>query len=310
MGRALHHAAVWLLLSGSHSVAVFALVWTARRPDSLRTLPRLEYALLLGGLALAAAAAVLVLARAWRGARSPTPPGVPLRVAVWVLVPGWLVYLACFQPFKGLYLVIYAGMLAGVLALVILLVGPIGALLPRRGARILGRLLTSACLTILFAELLLRIAAGFSGSPLFERLDDPADVMERNRMAPGRKLFGSRNSRGYLTRASARNERAPARRDRGLVQRRDRAARVPLRRCANACSRNAARESRHQLDRTGCAHARRGRAAARPEAVIVALFVGNDIVDAGARAPTGCCAWFDRSNVMLFVVPERLARSS
>jgi hypothetical protein len=46
-----------------------------------------------------------------------------------------------------------------------------------------------------------------------------------------------------------------------------------------------------------------------PAAVIVALFVGNDIVDAERYAPPQRLlrAWFDRANVMLFVVPERLA---
>jgi hypothetical protein len=176
-GHGLHHAAVCLLLAAALAVTLFALAWTVRRPDSLRALPAAVYALLLGGQALAAASAALVLvlrARAWRDGSWASISALPFRIALWVGVPGWLVYLCCFQPFKALHLVLAAGILGGAFALGVLAAERIDALLVRRRARILDRLLTSACLTVLLAELLLRSAASFSNLRIFERLDDPA----------------------------------------------------------------------------------------------------------------------------------------
>jgi hypothetical protein len=316
-GRGLHHAAVCLLLAAALAVTLFALAWTVRRPDSLRALPAVEYALLLGGQALAAASAALALvkrARAWRDGSWTSTSALPFRIALWVGIPGWLVYLCCFQPFKALYLVLVAGILAGVFALGVLAAERIDALLARRGARILDRLLTSACLTVLFAELLLRSVASFSDQRIFERLDDPADVMERYRMESGRKLFGFPcNSRGYYDEEPARGSVEPR-----LVVIGDSfsVGIVPhAYHYTTVCERLMPGRALDNLGINSCGPAEYLRMLVEdglplePAAVIVALFVGNDIVDAERYAPPQRLlrAWFDRANVLLFVVPERLA---
>jgi hypothetical protein len=299
------------LVLAAGAVAAFALAVAATRPWSMVFWPTTGYAALL--VALAASALVAVLAvRARRD--QPSAPGPLLRGLVCFAVAAALPWFVWIQPFKALWLLMYAGVCAGVFAGLWWAAPTITRLAPPRLCRIAALTVFNLCLAVLGAELALRLLAAVHPSPILAAGATPSAVFAQYRKAPAALHLGLRcDERGFNDRLV----RAPGTRLVACVGDSFSFGLVP-RLWHYTCL------AEQQLERVEIYNA--GVIAAGPaeylrllsedllplgpDAIVVALFVGNDLEEAARFEPgwSGLAQVFDREHLRLWTVPRRLAR--
>ncbi len=266
-------------------------------------------------LALGLAALWLELRSVRRGEPRASPLA-PLRMLFVVLVAAWALFLALVQPFQRLWFDLALGCAAGAFAGLVALERPLERLSSR--LRRFGDLSTfSLCASAVLIELCLRGVAAQVPSPLLARVGDaPRQLLERFRCRPGEVRFGfpcNRNGH-YDTEFYRRREG-----ERLVASIGDsfNLGAVPHGwHFTTVCERN-----------LGCPVYNLGVAGIGPpeylrllvdEAmpldpglVVIDVFVGNDLTfpevekglpDAALRS------WLERDRVLLWVVPQRLAR--
>ena len=318
------------------TVLASAAVALAARAAALAAADRVALAFTYGGrfvlvgLALVASLALtgLALGRAVADLRAGTSrarPFAPLRHAFTAAALGWLAFVAFVQPFQRLHLDLAAGMVAGGWALA----GLIGRRHargarapsqsprpgPGRGLRLIDLVLFTAGVAALALELGLRVWAAAAPSPLLARVGAaPASVIARFRSAPGTLRFGFPcNSRGDYDDEPGRGA------GRLIVALGDsfNVGAVPHALHYTTVLEELTGDTVYNLGVAGigppeyAALVALEAAPMRPDAILVALFVGNDldVADLAAGLPdAGLRSWFDRSQVLLGVLPGRLGR--
>jgi len=191
---------------------------------------------------------------------------------------------------------------------------------PVRGkARVRGPFVLAACGVALFCgEVALRIAAAIAPSPMLAT--SSATTQQRFRayaFAPGQEHFGTKtNSLGFYDgEFLPRDERT--RTAVAVLGDSFSASFVPLDRHYTTVAERALRDT----DLWNIGWPAMGPAEHRamleqfvlsrdPDAVVVSLFLGNDLIESSAHGPFDAwlARWFDRSNVLLLELPRRLMR--
>ncbi|HEX6885841.1 MAG TPA: hypothetical protein VF530_20875, partial [Planctomycetota bacterium] len=268
------------------------------------------------GLGLAAG---LALAAAWRAHAGAGPAGLAglARGLVVVAVLGWLAFVALVEPFQRLWLELGLGLAAGVWALGLLL-GPALRRRPRLG-RALDLGAFALCLGLLGLELGLRAWARVWPTALNARPGAaPRELVARHRCAPGLVRFGfACNRRGYYDEEF--EPRAPGDERPRIVAIGDsfHVGMVP-----HAWHFTTLTEERLAAEILNLGVPGIGPPeylsllveeglALEPDLVLISVFVGNDlnVPDVLAeRSDAALRAWFQRDQVLLFVLPARWAR--
>lgn len=226
----------------------------------------------------------------------------------------WAACLVWVQPYQRLWATLAVGIAAGAwAALVLALESPRLRRIPNWVLRGLGAL----CLFAFGLELGLAAWARAAPSPLFSRAaDGPRAMVERFRCRPGSVRFGFPcNSRGFYdvetTVARADFPRVAAVGDSFLL------GSVPhYYNWTSVCER-VLRAEVLNFGVAGCGPSEYLQLAldealpSRPAALVVALFVGNDLTCADpeeGRHDAWARAWLERGNVWSWIVPQRMAR--
>lgn len=276
------------------------------------------------GMALAGAAAAAVLGAGLllRGLfrrnafRSGIADRTALRVFFYVLVLHAVFVLVFLQPFRRQILDLSAAWAFGAFALVATFGGSAGRILPRGALRALDLVLMNVCVVLVGGELVLRGLALVQPSPIFARGLDRAEANLRlNRLEPGAVRYGFRcNSGGYYD-----TEFTPKRPGVPLVVAIGdsfSASVVPhYHHFTTVCERALPGVDVYNLGAPSIGPAeylyllRYEAVPLEPDLIVVNLFIGNDI---GARRlpelrDRRLRSWYDADNLLLYVVPKRLA---
>jgi hypothetical protein len=267
-------------------------------------------------LALGLGAAVLVAAwNDWRS-RGPARAARPaLGAAVVGAIAGWQTFLLAVQPFQRVWfdaaLVLLCGIWAG---------GVLWLRRPRQPSRLrraLGLTAVGAALTVAAAELGLRAAGSLAPSALLARSGEaPRKLIERFRCRPGLGRFGFPcNSSGYYDEEFYRTR--PGERAVCSIGDSFNLGSVPHARHFTTVCEGELGLAVHNLGVAGIgpreylALLLDEALPLAPDAVVVGLFVGNDldVADVGRDLPdAGLRAWLQRERVLTWVLPRRLAR--
>jgi len=266
-------------------------------------------------LLLATLAPVLCLLAARRAGRRRLHGPTVARLAFVVAVVTWLGYAAILGEFHRVRVEVAAAAGAGALGLLLLWVRPAEAA-PRRGRRLAHVLAFDLCLLALLAEVGLRIVARVAPTTLLAR--SASGVEERLAslaFSPGENHFGFPcNSRGFYDEEFLPRERR-ARPAVAVIGDSYSASTVPhFFHYTTVCERALGDVDLLNLGWGGIGPDEYLRLLEReasplaPEAILVALFLGNDLVE--VRPWTGIdwllAGWFDRGNVLLLELPRRL----
>lgn len=305
-----------------HALAVGASGWGLGRALAWRAglWPALgpRFGAILIALAAALAISVWALALALKflrdGGAEATPPLAALRRAFIALAATWLWMLIAVQPYQRLWLDFALAMAAGAWSGWILLAR---SARPTRWGPWLERALAAACAAAGMLELGLRALALASPMPILARGDDaPGRFVERFRCKPNELRFGfACNERGFydgpLARRAAGEVRVAAIGDSFHV------GSVPHAwHFTSVCE----AQLEIEVDNLGVAgigppeylHLLLEEALPLdPSAVVVSLFVGNDLdyAESEADVPSSWLrGWLERERVLIAVVPRRLAR--
>lgn len=264
-------------------------------------------------LACGAAGVPVFLLASWRIRRGAPPASWVLGLAIAALLLGWLGFVAVspsFHPGRvGCFFAAWATLACGLVWL-----GP-----KRTAARARGPLAFAACGIALFGgEVALRVVVAIAPSPLLATAS--ATTQQRFRayaFAPGHEHFGARtNTLGfYDSEFLARDERT--RSAVAVLGDSFSASFVPFERHYTTVAERALRS----VDLWNVGWPAMGPAEYRamleqfvlprdPDAVVVSLFLGNDVVESSSHGPfeAWLASWFDRANVLLLELPRRLAR--
>lgn len=267
---------------------------------------------LAAGAALGAAAGVAAFVRIGRGLVRgvPVPAGAgTLRLLVYALAAGAAFHFAVIQRARLYHT--SAGLAFGLFALALLARG-LAARLPRRPVLAADVLLMNACVLALGGEIGLRVLARWRPSPILASADSPLAIVESHRPRPGSMKLGfPHNSRGYYDVEFA--PKTPGKPlvvsigdsfAEGVVPHDYHFTKVCERALPGAAVYNMGvassgpREYLYLLE-----HEALG---LRPDAVVVNLFLGNDIADSRDRGPA--YRFLDLENLLLYQVPARLAK--
>lgn len=302
-----------LLWAACAPLLILALcAFAAWRPALESLLGARAGALLASQLASVAA----VLGAGWALSRADRPLGAAacVRALLTALGLAWLAFLVLVPAYQRLWFELALAPLAGLFALLVLL-ELASRDWPAALARGLRALLFALALGPWLLEGTLRVYSAWRPSPLFVRGGEPAGrILEQNRPAAGTLRFGSPcNSRGHyddeFTRRSAGETRLAVIGDsfsQGIV---------PL---ELHYTRVAERELGFAVDNLGVAGIglpeyeellAHEALPLDPSAVVIAFFVGNDF-ELPAPAPTRdawLASWLDRRNVLVGLLPRRLA---
>jgi hypothetical protein len=272
-------------------------------------------AALAGAIALGCGALARELSRIDRRA----PEDVPLaflRKLSCVAVIGWLVFLARAQPFKRIHFDLALGIAAGAFAGLILISAWL-ACLPYGLRRATDITVFSLCAAILGGEIALRAFSVVKPSFVLARVaSSPGQVLEQNRCRPGQVRFGFPCNRSGHYDGEFHRKRDGER----LVVTIGDSFSIGVVPHALHFTTVCERKLGVDVDNMGVAgtdppeylHMLINEALPLdPDVVVIDVFVGNDIVfPAHTRSSTdaGLRAWFDSGNVLLCLVPKRLAR--
>ena len=298
------------------------LALTHRAP--LRLILGLKFHALWVGLGLAAALVVACARRERLRRRSGEPCDSPLAVArglFVVAVCGWLLFVWRVQPFQRLWFDLALGGAAGAWAGLRLLRWELGGHTARLG-RVLGSSCFGLCAAALALELGLRAWAHVRPGPLNTRVGSgPRELIERFRCAPGLVHHGfACNSRGFYDdepeeqRRSAAEANAP-----WIVAIGDsfNVGMVPHAWHFTTVCEELSGARIYNVGVAGIGPAEYVRLLVdealplEPDRILIGVFLGNDlnVVDVLEGLPDpGLRAWLQRDQVLLFVLPERLAR--
>lgn len=287
-------------------------------PDAgIVTFPRWSVALVLAVSALTSLLAMLAVLRG-RGERSRLGRGLaPIRAALYVATLSWLVYVALLQPYEEYHFIAYAGVASGGFGLV-LLVGffvPV----PRRLGRVADVVLFNLCLLLLGGELGLRGAARVWKTPLLSRSALIEERLARSRFDPGRIRYGFRcDDRGFYDDAEdAVKQEGSA----FVVTIGDSFSSGPVPHhfhYTTACERLVEGLRIYNVGAPAIGppeylHLLRDEVLPlHPDHVVLSLYLGNDIQSCVRFRDSDDLAkrWFDRGNVLIWLLPTRLRRLS
>ena len=304
--------ALGILLSALASWSVLSFD-PERIGAGLRSFMPLVQAALLASLAIQA----LALVRQLRG----RPSKLPLRVLFYALVLGTLLFLIFVQPFWAFYLHIASVVFWGVFALLALLAGSLAKLLPARLLRVGDLLLFNLCLLLVLAEGSLRLWQQIAPTPLLAATDSSTlERLDRYRLPPGSLHLGARvNSRGFYDEEFT--AKKPGTKLVACIGDSYNVGVVPRELHYSSICEGASKKLR--IDNYGIGGIGPSEyllllqrelfskdAVARPDAVVISLFIGNDIAEAG-KARVGqrfLRSIFDRGNLRLYLLPRRLLR--
>ena len=264
---------------------------------------------------------VLALAGLWlelRAARRAATASSPWRSAFVALVLAWLGFLACVPQYERLWLVCALGVSGGIFgalrvqACVFALAGA-----PRSLARGIDLLLFTLAASALGLELGLRALSFVRPSALLATIDaSPTRVLERNRAKPGELRFGFPcNALGHYD--DEFHVKRPGEKLVACIGDSFSLGTVPH---ALHYTSVAERTLGVEVDNFGVAGIgipeyeyllAHEALPLDPDVIVVAVFVGNDLdlANLGSEARDRWLRpWFDRERVLLWLVPERLAR--
>jgi len=309
--RGLRDVAALALPTAGTALAVVVLIRILRYHVALAELLGFGWPVLVASLVAAAllgAAAVVRVAR-----RGPTS-GLP-RLVLAVAFLHFVVFHAALQPYRRLVFDVSVALAFGLLALGVVVGPAIARRVPRRITAAAGLVLVNLALCVLLAEAGLRIVGLVVTSPLLAQGTERAEMrIDRYRYAPGTIRYGFPvNSRGFY-------DEEPRPRDPG----------IPL--VASIGDSFAAGVVPHHYHFTtvierelpGVRVENLGVPATgppeyrylleyealplRPDVVLVNLFVGNDVATRppARTAGAGLHSWYDRSSLLVFLVPKRL----
>jgi hypothetical protein len=275
--------------------------------------------------ALSSSAGALIVAlqaerRAWRAGSRPGSLAGVARKLVTCAVFGWLAVHWLLQPMRVLYLELAAGIVAGAFGLAIAVEHALGPARLARTRRALDFALFNLCALALGGEIALRWAASVKRSPLLAQADVGTEQMirlhrgYRTRMRLG---FPFNSEEFYDT---------------------ERPARSPDRRLVVAIGDSfAVGVVPHWFHYTTVAERELGvvdvynagvggigpseyielvdtvAKPMRPDAIVVSVFVGNDVevpLRLGPTAMTRLRRWFSRDNLLVYLVPKRMVEVS
>ena len=304
--------ALWLVLACGVSSAGLALLLADRVP--LAAVLGQGFVLLAAGYVLALSFEVIALARLARG-RGPSPAIFgDLRTCLVVAALFWASFLALVPSFERLWFDLALGIGAGGLALAFLLERPL-EVLPRRLRRGIDVALFSVCAAVLLSEVGLRVFAQLRPAQIFVRnAMEPSEVLRSNRLPAGAIPPRLPRQRAGTLRRSVRAQ-APGR------------ARIAT--IGDSFSLGVVAHSKHYtsvceralglpVDNFGVASVgvREYEQMLLEEVipltrdfVVISIFIGNDLpIAARGASYDGVRAWFDRDQVLLVLVPTRLAK--
>lgn len=282
-----------------------------------------------GVTALAAWQSIAALRAGVRSRGRTSQPFLPLRHAFTVFVLGWLAFLTFAQPFQRLGFDMALGLMAGGWALVQV----VGRLLTSRAAtdsdaragrapallRALDLLLFSLCVTALAAELALRAYAAVLPTPLLSRVGAaPTQLVERFRSPPGELRFGFPvNSRGFYDEEFSRKTDDQTNRLVVCIGDSFSVGAVPHALHYTTVLEELTGDTVYNIGVAGIGPPEYASLVAHeavplaPDEIVIALFIGNDldVPDIAAEQPDPVLrSWWQREQVLLFVLPRRLAR--
>jgi len=301
-------AAQVLLLAGA-GVSAFALWTAAGTPWSMMFWSDLEFGALIA--TLTASVVVSTFAASPRRRHRPCPSGIGLAqgcatFALAAAVPwfGWM------QPFKALWLLMYAGCASGTFALLYIVAPWAG----RRGAAI-GRVGATLAVTVLGLEIGLRAVSRLSPHPLLTTSASTSSVLATYRKAPGELHLGFRcDARGFADQLV----RAEGSRLVTVVGDSFGVGIVPQPFHYTTVAEEQLRDTEFYSAAVIAAGPAEYETLIRDELVpdqpdlfLIALFVGNDVEEATRFDPSwpALRAVFDRQSLRLFVLAERLMRT-
>lgn len=263
------------------------------------------------GLQLTAA-----VSRLWQGLPLPSP-WRPLRLLFVIVTAGWVGLLAFGQPFHPVRVHMGLGLCVGLFSLVLTVARPLASIIPRRAVNLGELVLTNICLALLGGELTLRFVSEVWPTPILARTNDSVrQVLREHRYPPGLIRYGySCNSAGYYD-----GEFTPSPPGERLVVSIGDSFSVGvvplpyhftqvLERMLSATAihnmgvaSSGPPEYLYLLQTEGLLR--------EPDLVLVNLFVGNDPYDSlrWNRGYRRLRSWFERTNVLLFVVPPRVLK--
>ncbi|MFT7668038.1 MAG: hypothetical protein ACI8X5_000724 [Planctomycetota bacterium] len=271
-------------------------------------------------LLLGLACALKALGMAWiiaRGADEPSGVAGSLRWAFSASIVSALCFIALVEPFQRLWFDLALGMGASGYSLLLVLERPLARRLGAR-FRVFEFLVFSLCVGALGLELGLRSWTSLRPSPLFARVGGgPSELVQRYRCEPGEVRFGfACNDRGFYDEAFYRKLDGEAKR---IVAIGDSfgVGTVPH---AWHYTTIAEELSGYRVDNMGVAGIGppeylsllvQEALPLDPDLILISVFIGNDldVEDTLTNLPdSGLRRWLQRDQVLLFVVPERLAK--
>jgi hypothetical protein len=306
-----------LAAAASLSSACLALAWSGIY--GLHSIAVWRYGVLLAGEGAAALLGWIAVGErllAWRRGGTPSAGWTSGRIAAYVSVFGAGVILIAFQPFHPFFVLLNLGVQAGVFSGLVLWIHRRPHFLPAHSARRLDRLALSLCLTLLAIEGGLRLAARISDLPLLDTHAVSAeDNLRRHRFAPGRPFLGMRtDSRGFHDQELALEDG-----ERLVVCLGDSFGFgiVPhLYHFTTVAESNLAQVEIYNMGVNACGLAEydllleREALPLSPAAILVSVFIGNDVLEARRFHPDHRLARmiYDRDFFLLWQIPSRLAR--
>jgi len=259
---------------------------------------------------LACAGALRALARS---ERRPDAAAL-LRVILAGLGLAWTTFIVTVPSYRVLWLELALGPALGITALVLWFELRTARWKPGR-AKLARALLVALALAPLLGELTLRLLARVRPSQLLARDDSsPRSVLERNRASHPASRFGmSCNSGGHFDQEFAR--RAPGEQRVAMIGDSFSQGIVPFEMHYSTLAERALGVTIDNLGISGTGPLEYEELLVAealpldPSAVVISFFVGNDFVlqHEGPSAPTGLGAALDRRNLLVWLVPTRLA---